>query len=194
MYKTLPSALRRDDRGKGSAAPARGEPRSEAHAGGIPPTRPDQPLFSGLNLNGLSNLISGGMSFLGQLRRKTPTSSSSASTPGGSGGGGNGGRRRLRRKTSSDSSTTSSSADAFFDARSAAGGPDLIELSSFPCLPEPAGEEGQTGEGHHFVPAGSFNPTWCDLCGDLVWGLYDTGASRCAHCDYDHDFPARERH
>ena len=23
-----------------------------------------------------------------------------------------------------------------------------------------------------------------DLCGDLVWGLYDTGAARCLHCHY----------
>ncbi len=50
-------------------------------------------------------------------------------------------------------------------------------------IAEAAGE-GQTGEGHSFEPSGSFNPTWCDLCGDLVWGLYDTGASRCVHCNY----------
>ncbi len=50
-------------------------------------------------------------------------------------------------------------------------------------IAEAAGE-GQTGEGHSFEPSGSFNPTWCDLCGDLVWGLYDTGASRCTHCNY----------
>ncbi len=31
---------------------------------------------------------------------------------------------------------------------------------------------------------GSFNPAWCDLCGNLVWGLYDTGAARCANCSY----------
>ena len=29
---------------------------------------------------------------------------------------------------------------------------------------------------------GTFNPTWCDLCRELVWGLYDTGATRCILC------------
>merc|ERR1719510_900133 len=42
--------------------------------------------------------------------------------------------------------------------------------------------EEQVGRGHGFAPVGTFNPTWCDLCRDLVWGLYDTGAMRCANC------------
>ena len=40
----------------------------------------------------------------------------------------------------------------------------------------------QFSTGHVFKPVGTFNPTWCDLCRDLVWGLYDTGASRCVGC------------
>jgi hypothetical protein len=32
------------------------------------------------------------------------------------------------------------------------------------------------GEGHEWAEGGSHNPTWCDLCGELIWGLYDTGA------------------
>ena len=35
-----------------------------------------------------------------------------------------------------------------------------------------------------FSLSGTFNPTWCDLCGDLIWGLFDTGASRCQRCGY----------
>ena len=31
------------------------------------------------------------------------------------------------------------------------------------------------GEGHDWVEQGCTNPTWCDLCGELIWGLYDTG-------------------
>ena len=31
------------------------------------------------------------------------------------------------------------------------------------------------GEGHEWGEGGSHNPTWCDLCGELIWGLYDTG-------------------
>ena len=42
--------------------------------------------------------------------------------------------------------------------------------------------EEQVGRGHDFAPVGTFNPTWCDLCRELVWGLYDTGATRCIRC------------
>ena len=42
--------------------------------------------------------------------------------------------------------------------------------------------EEQVGKGHDFAPLGTFNPTWCDLCRELVWGLYDTGATRCIRC------------
>ena len=42
--------------------------------------------------------------------------------------------------------------------------------------------EDQVGRGHDFAPLGTFNPTWCDLCRELVWGLYDTGATRCIRC------------
>lgn len=51
--------------------------------------------------------------------------------------------------------------------------------SSF-CLP--LNDSGSRGEGHRFALAGTYNPTWCDLCGDLIWGLYDTGASRDEAC------------
>jgi hypothetical protein len=39
------------------------------------------------------------------------------------------------------------------------------------------GEGVGQGEGHEWTEGGSHNPTWCDLCGELIWGLYDTGAS-----------------
>lgn len=28
------------------------------------------------------------------------------------------------------------------------------------------------GEGHAFEPCSLVQPTWCDLCGEFVWGLY----------------------
>ena len=79
---------------------------------------------------------------------------------------------------------------------------EFIEMTNLPHhshdihpnqLPEAEGgdcEEGcssryleeQVGRGHDFAPVGTFNPTWCDLCRDLVWGLYDTGATRCIKC------------
>ncbi len=186
------------------ASPGRGARRHKGGGGG--PGGSDQNLF-GLHLNlGLSSIISGGMNLLGQFRRRTP-SSSSASTPVnstssprseaaarlGSGASGTGGKTYTVARGDSIASTTvgggyaasrssslSSSAgagDVFYEAR------EVIELSSFPVIAEAAGE-GQTGRGHVFEAAGSFNPTWCDLCGDLIWGLYDTGASRCVHCNY----------
>merc|ERR1719361_2375365 len=59
----------------------------------------------------------------------------------------------------------------------------MIEMSSFKTVPLAEGElQLQSGKGHDFVGVASFNPTWCDLCRDLIWGLYDTGAMKCANC------------
>lgn len=30
----------------------------------------------------------------------------------------------------------------------------------------------EAGEGHAFQPCSHTQPTWCDLCGDFIWGLY----------------------
>lgn len=30
----------------------------------------------------------------------------------------------------------------------------------------------ESGEGHNFQPCSHAQPTWCDLCGDFIWGLY----------------------
>jgi hypothetical protein len=43
-------------------------------------------------------------------------------------------------------------------------------------VPFQHGEVVGRGEGHEWAEGGSHNPTWCDLCGELIWGLYDTGA------------------
>lgn len=34
------------------------------------------------------------------------------------------------------------------------------------------------GRGHSFVPFQLRNPTWCDLCGEFIWGLY----KQCVRC------------
>ena len=52
----------------------------------------------------------------------------------------------------------------------------MIEMSSFKTVPLAEGDlKLQSGKGHTFCNVASFNPTWCDLCRDLIWGLYDTG-------------------
>merc|ERR1712156_663849 len=56
-------------------------------------------------------------------------------------------------------------------------------MTSFKTVPLAEGDlKHQSGKGHDFVGVASFNPTWCDLCRDLIWGLYDTGAMKCANC------------
>ncbi|PVD25343.1 hypothetical protein C0Q70_15843 [Pomacea canaliculata] len=39
------------------------------------------------------------------------------------------------------------------------------------------------GRGHDFVDVQLNNPTWCDKCGDFIWGLYKQ-CQRCRHCQY----------
>ncbi|KAM6980762.1 signal transducer and activator of transcription 3-like [Aplochiton taeniatus] len=42
---------------------------------------------------------------------------------------------------------------------------------------------GEAGEGHDFQPCSHTQLTWCDLCGDFIWGLYKQSL-RCANCGY----------
>ncbi|KAM4613859.1 ras association domain-containing protein 1-like isoform 1-T1 [Polymixia lowei] len=41
----------------------------------------------------------------------------------------------------------------------------------------------EKGEGHNFQPCSHAQPTWCDLCGDFIWGLYKQSL-RCANCRF----------
>ncbi|XP_003726965.1 ras association domain-containing protein 1 isoform X1 [Strongylocentrotus purpuratus] len=46
------------------------------------------------------------------------------------------------------------------------------------------GREGEGGEGHKFVPTQLLNIiTWCDKCGELIWGFYKQ-CLRCTYCKY----------
>ncbi|XP_048873334.1 ras association domain-containing protein 1 isoform X1 [Brienomyrus brachyistius] len=40
-----------------------------------------------------------------------------------------------------------------------------------------------SGEGHDFQPCTHTQPTWCDLCGDFIWGLYKQSL-RCINCRF----------
>ncbi|XP_030633307.1 ras association domain-containing protein 1-like [Chanos chanos] len=40
-----------------------------------------------------------------------------------------------------------------------------------------------TGEGHNFQPCSHAHPTWCDLCGDFIWGVYKQSL-RCSNCRF----------
>ncbi|XP_040583406.1 ras association domain-containing protein 1 [Lepeophtheirus salmonis] len=198
MYKTLPSSLRR--KASSSAPP----PQHSHHDGGLmdeptAPTAPESSVFGGIHLN-ISNLFTGGVSqFLGQFRKKTPSSptspapslpppqhhgrpapevsactsaslSSSATTKST-----NPHREScyLNRYSLSDESGSCSS--SFDEGRE---GGESFELIEFPSL---SGEE--TGSGHSFFDSQSSNPAWCDHCGQIIWGIYDNVGSKCSLCE-----------
>ncbi|TVK90520.1 Ras association domain-containing protein 1 [Bagarius yarrelli] len=50
------------------------------------------------------------------------------------------------------------------------------------AMKDPQLEE-ETGEGHDFHPCSHAQPTWCDLCGDFIWGVYKQSL-RCANCRF----------
>jgi len=124
---------------------------------------PHSPLF-GLNLNlSFSSLFSSGVNFLDNLRKKTPLSPQS----------GSGGSPSHSNNTLSDSSSSPI---------------ETIEMTPFQLT-----EDVGAGEGHDWEEEGCTNPTWCDLCGELIWGLYDTGVWVCVHCKYTAHVKCRDR-
>jgi len=60
------------------------------------------------------------------------------------------------------------------------------------AFPEMRPDEG-TGAGHSWVEVGTHNPTWCDLCGEMIWGLYAVGAWQCENCSYTSHIKCRDR-
>ncbi|KAK0138928.1 Ras association domain-containing protein 1 [Merluccius polli] len=42
---------------------------------------------------------------------------------------------------------------------------------------------GDTGKGHDFQPCSFTHLTWCDLCGEFIWGLYKQNLC-CTNCRY----------
>lgn len=54
--------------------------------------------------------------------------------------------------------------------------PDQIEMAQMKSGP---------GRGHEFAPCQLTNPTWCDKCGDFIWGLY----KQCQRCNSEYMTP-----
>ncbi|KAF3689985.1 Ras association domain-containing protein 1 Protein 123F2 [Channa argus] len=63
------------------------------------------------------------------------------------------------------------------DLLSRAGIIRVLSTTQDPQLPE------EKGEGHNFQPCSHTQPTWCDLCGDFIWGLYRQSL-RCVNCGF----------
>ncbi|XP_070706461.1 ras association domain-containing protein 1 [Pempheris klunzingeri] len=47
----------------------------------------------------------------------------------------------------------------------------------------PQSQVGEVGVGHDFQPYSHTHLTWCDLCGEFIWGLFKQSL-RCANCSY----------
>ena len=47
------------------------------------------------------------------------------------------------------------------------------------------GSERESGKGHNFKPLQLSAPTWCDRCGEFIWGVY----KQCLRCqsEFEHD-------
>ncbi|KAM7422782.1 hypothetical protein PAMA_010701 [Pampus argenteus] len=56
----------------------------------------------------------------------------------------------------------------------------IIRVLSSTLDPELTEEK---GEGHDLQPCSNTQPTWCDLCGDFIWGLYKQSL-RCVNCRF----------
>ncbi|XP_063071696.1 ras association domain-containing protein 1 [Engraulis encrasicolus] len=50
-------------------------------------------------------------------------------------------------------------------------------------VPGPACRIGEPGRGHDFQPSSQAHLSWCDLCGEFIWGLYKPNL-RCLNCKY----------
>lgn len=58
----------------------------------------------------------------------------------------------------------------------------MIELANFGVVEIDSTE---SGVGHNFVPVQFKNPTWCDRCGDFVWGACQSQQClQCQNCDF----------
>ncbi|VDL73424.1 unnamed protein product [Nippostrongylus brasiliensis] len=55
---------------------------------------------------------------------------------------------------------------------------DTLDRQHFGPLKDLITMGGQKAEGHRFVSVALVQPTWCDKCGDFIWGLLKQ-ASKC---------------
>jgi len=94
----------------------------------------------------------------------------------------------LRKKTPVTPQSAPASSPSHSNSDSSSSPIETIEM-----VPFSFGEVIGKGEGHEWTEEGCTNPTWCDLCGELIWGLFDTGVWVCVHCKYTAHHQCRTR-
>uniref|UniRef100_A0A1I7ZBE5 Ras association domain-containing protein 1 n=1 Tax=Steinernema glaseri TaxID=37863 RepID=A0A1I7ZBE5_9BILA len=60
---------------------------------------------------------------------------------------------------------------------------DTLERQHFGPLSDLMTVSSQLGRGHEFSTLALIHPTWCDKCGDFIWGFLQQ-AVRCQNCNY----------
>ncbi|KAK0398567.1 hypothetical protein QR680_002649 [Steinernema hermaphroditum] len=60
---------------------------------------------------------------------------------------------------------------------------DTLERQHFGPLSDLMTVSTQLGKGHEFSTLALVHPTWCDKCGDFIWGFLQQ-AVRCENCNY----------
>ncbi|TMS38146.1 hypothetical protein L596_004935 [Steinernema carpocapsae] len=60
---------------------------------------------------------------------------------------------------------------------------DTLERQHFGPLHDLVTVSAQLGKGHEFSTLALIHPTWCDKCGDFIWGFLQQ-AVRCQNCNY----------
>uniref|UniRef100_A0A0N5AQ60 Ras association domain-containing protein 1 n=1 Tax=Syphacia muris TaxID=451379 RepID=A0A0N5AQ60_9BILA len=60
---------------------------------------------------------------------------------------------------------------------------DTLKVQHFGPLNDLTLERQDPGRGHSFSDLSLSNPTWCDKCGDFMWGFL-TAAVKCDNCNY----------
>ncbi|KHJ96450.1 phorbol esters/diacylglycerol binding domain protein [Oesophagostomum dentatum] len=60
---------------------------------------------------------------------------------------------------------------------------DTLERQHFGPLKDLLTTGGTKADGHNFISITLMHPTWCDKCGDFIWGLLKQ-ACKCEKCNY----------
>lgn len=81
------------------------------------------------------------------------------------------------------SGTNHTAATTLLSSSGGLGCSHVVRLVGDSVSIEPVNLE-NNGMGHEFQTYRQTHPTWCDLCGEFIWGLYKQQSLRCYKCSY----------